>query len=125
MSQIISPPVTGLTLTMNQPPGGRVASLLLAVIAIGQAASATPRYHLKEDSPQVNKKIEKIPEMQQLFLFVQRFVPIFLPFEEERGKEKPFKICNIITMNITYQFVAVIHISYVCVNEIKSMSLSL
>ena len=53
MSQIILPPVTRLT--VNQLPGGRVASPSLAVIAIGWAASATPWYRLKEDSPQVNK----------------------------------------------------------------------
>ena len=59
MSQIISPPVTRLTLTANQMPGGKVASPSLAVIAIGWAASAAPRYHLKEDSPRVNKNEKK------------------------------------------------------------------
>ena len=31
----------------------------IAVIAIGRAASAAPRYHLKEDSPRVNKNEKK------------------------------------------------------------------
>ena len=56
MSQIILLLVTGLTPIVNLPPGGKVASLQLAVIATGQAVSVTPQNHLKEEQPlRVNK----------------------------------------------------------------------
>ena len=73
MSQIILLLVTGLTPIPNRPPGGKVASPQLAVIATGQVASAAPQNHLKEEQPLRVKKNET-----QIFFY---YFHVFLPFD--------------------------------------------
>ena len=77
MSQIILLLVTGLTPIVNLPPGGKVASPLLAVIATGQAVSVAAQNQLKEEQP---LRVNKI-DVEFLFLFMSRYVLVFLPFD--------------------------------------------
>ena len=91
---------------MNQPSGGRVASPSLAVIAIGQAASAAPQYHLRRLSSGEQKNSKNTGDAA----FISFHVEICSCLREKREKKNPSNMSH--NNNELYfydRFVAVIN----------------